>query len=201
MLTPDENHCLGVTKIISKHKFSPKITHVRKIPAVSIILVLAAILLLFLTWLLVSPIRLQIDTRRQVYLLQWQGIGRIQLMPVTDNLVIQLRVFFWRKKFYPLEYQPRKKQPKEVGKKKKKSRKVDFQKYKRKGIRLFRSFRIRAFRLDLDTGDYVYNSYLYPAFHFLSAGKRQLTINYRGLSEMFLIVENRLYRMLIAFLF
>jgi hypothetical protein len=168
---------------------------------VSIILIPAAILLLFLAWLLVCPIRLQIDTRRQLYLLQWRGVGRIQLLPVTGNLVIQLRVFFWKKNFYPLEYQPKKKQPKEARKMKKKGRKTNFQKYKRKGIRLFRSFRIKAFRLDLDTDDYVYNGYLYPVFHLLSNEKRQLTINYRGLSEMFLIVENRLYRVLIAFLF
>lgn len=164
-------------------------------------MILAAILLLFLALLLLSPIRLKVDTRRQVYLLQWWGIGRIQLLPVSGNLLIQLQVFFWKKNFYPLEYRPKKKPRGEAEEKKKKGRKTNFQKYKRKGIRLFRSFRIKALRLDLDTDDYVYNSYLYPIFHFLSTEKRQLTINYRGLSEIFLIVENRLYRMLIAFLF
>lgn len=164
------------------------------------LIIIALLLLAILVWLLFSPIRLKIDTRESAYLCSWLGIGRVQLLPVTDDLVIQLQIWFWKKNFYPLRPNPQKEKPKETRKKKKK-RKMNFQKYKRKGLRLVRSFRVKAFRLNLDTDDYLQNSYLYPFFHLLSNNNRQLTINYRGETELLLIVENRVARMLIAFLF
>lgn len=165
-----------------------------------ILLIFASLLLLLLAWLLLAPMRLVIDSHRQQYYVQWQGIGQAQVLPTTDDLIIQLRFFFWKKNFYPLHPSTKEKKQKKEKKAKKKKRRFNFRKYKRKGLRLLRSFRVRTLKLNLDTDDYVHNSYLYPLFQLLSGHNRQLTINYNGETELQLIVENRLYRMLIAFL-
>jgi len=170
----------------------------KKIAVITIVIV--SLLLALIVGLLFSPIQLKIDTRRQSYFLGWWGVGKARLLPVTDDLVIQLRIFFWKKHFHLLKAHPKKKE-KEKEKKSKKSQKINFSKYKRKGLRLLKSFEVKAFRLNLDTDDYVQNSYLYPVFYFLSNDQRQLTINYTGESELLLVVENRLYKILIAFFF
>ena len=167
-------------------------------------LIILLLFLFLLGWLLFSPISLVVDTVGGACFLRWKGIASARLLWISDDILLKLRVLFWKKDIYPLhpsssKQEPEEKKPK-TQKKKKKSR-LQFRKWMRKGMRVLRSFEVKAFRLNLDTDDYVYNSYLFPLFYFLSKGKRQLSINYRGEAELLLIVENRLYRMLIALLF
>ena len=165
-----------------------------------IAIIIGIILLLLILWLLFSPIELKLDTRSHTYFLHWKSIGQARLKMVPDDLIIQLRILFWKKDFHPLEYKPKKKEKKTKKAKKKKPGKMNFSKWKRKGVRLFKSFTIKSFRLNLDTDNYLYNSYLYPVFYFLNKGKKQWNINYQGEFEFVLIVQNRLYKMLIAML-
>jgi hypothetical protein len=55
--------------------------------------------------------------------------------------------------------------------------------------------------LNVDTDDFVLNSYLFPLFYFLNRGPHEFKINYEGRASLQLRVENRLYRMLAALLF
>jgi hypothetical protein len=171
---------------------------------ISIIIIL--IILLPLVWLLVAPIELIINSKTGEYSIMWKGIAGVRLVPIPGNLLLRFNILLWRKEIDPIEELARPKEkpksPKKKKKKKSRSNKwLSFQKIKRKGVRLLKSFRVKALRLNLDTGDFVYNSYLYPVFYFLDRGKRRISINYEGESEVLFIAENRLYRMLIAVLF
>lgn len=161
-------------------------------------LILILVFLILIVGIMFTPIKLEIDTANNTYLLQWKGIASLSLIPVPNDLLMQFSVFFWKKDFYPLHYQAKKKLEKP---KKTKQKKVRSQQWAHKGFRLLKSFEIKAFQLNLDTDNFIQNSYLFPIFHLLDNPKRQMKINYKGDSELFLIVENRLYRMLAALWF
>ncbi len=44
------------------------------------------------------------------------------------------------------------------------------------------------------------NAYLFPVFHLLSGGSRQLNINFSGHNELVLIMTNRIWNILWVFL-
>lgn len=168
---------------------------------ISIIIIL--LILLPLVWLLIAPIRLVIDSKKGEYWIEWKGIAGARLLPVPGNLLLRFNILFWRKELdAQQELARRQDKPKNPKKKKgKKSRSkqwLSFQKIRRKGIRLLKSCSVKALRLNIDTDDYIINSYLYPIFYLLDRGKKRLSINYEGEAEVLLVVENRLYRMLIA---
>jgi hypothetical protein len=166
-------------------------------------LLVASVLLVilgFLAWLLIAPIELHIDTRNDRYWITWRSIANIRFRMIEEVVVVQLRVFFWKKDFYPLDYRKpadpnRKDQPK--ARKKRKKRKVNWW---RKMRRILNSFEVKVLRVNLDTDDFIWNSFLFPFFFFLNNEKRKLTINYRGEAEIVCIVENRPYRLLVAVL-
>ena len=168
---------------------------------ISIIIIL--IILLPLVWLLLAPIQLVINSKRDIYRIVWKGVAGAELIPVPGNLLLRFNILFWRKEIDAMaELARQQDKPKAPEKKKKKKGRskgwLSFKKIKRKGIRLLKSCNVKALRLNIDTHDYIYNSYLYPIFYLLDRGKKRLSINYTGESEVLLVVENRLYRMLIA---
>ncbi|PSR15334.1 MAG: hypothetical protein C7N36_00350 [Bacteroidetes bacterium] len=119
---------------------------------------------------------------------------------IEEEVVVQLRVFFWKKDFYPLDYRkPADSNRKDQSKvrKKRKKRKVNWW---RKMRRILNSFEVKVLRVNLDTDDFIWNSLLFPLFFFLNNEKRKLTINYCGKEEIVCIVKNRPYRLLVAVL-
>lgn len=152
----------------------------------------------FILWLLLAPIRLILDSENRICAIQWSGIGSARLVSLPDDLVVRLRVFFWQKQFSVFNIKSTKKKSK--GKKKKSTKKKDFGMWRQRGMNLLKSFRIKTFRLNLDTDDFVQNSYLYPIFHLLNTKNRQLQINYKGNLELLLIVENRLFNIIKSFI-
>ncbi|MBX2876073.1 MAG: hypothetical protein KTR30_28385 [Saprospiraceae bacterium] len=163
------------------------------------ILLISLFVLAPIVWILFSPIVLRIDTRKDLYWLRWRGIALFQLKWLDDDLVLHLRVWFWKKDFHLLDslLEPRTSSAKKKASKRKPKRKRN---WKRLGTRLLQSFTVKQFDLKLDTDDYVLNSYLYPIFSLLNSKPWQLGINYQGQSSLQLQIENRLIRLLKAVL-
>ncbi len=165
-----------------------------------ILLIIIGLLLFVLLWLLVMPLTLRVDTWRQDYSLRWQGVGRVALLVHDDELVVWVRIGWWQKDFFPLRPSTRKPKPIQQPKLRTKARRSWRQLPWRKVRNILRSFRVRHFRLELDTDDYVWNAFLYPLFYFVNRPGRQLSVNFEGRTNLQLEVENRLIRMLWAFL-
>ncbi len=159
-----------------------------------ILAILLGALLLMILWLLLAPISVKIDTWQQDYAVRWQGIGGVQVLLIENEVVLLLRVFFWRKAFYPLRGS---KKPSKPPKKSKPTtqRKGGIFSWKL-AKRVLRTFRIKQFKLELDTDDYVINAFLYPVFYFLDSPKRQLRVNFEGRTNLLLHIENRLSRII-----
>ena len=78
----------------------------------SIIVIVTFVLLVLLAWVLIAPLSLKADTYRNEYYLSWGGIGKAELISVADEIVIRLRIAFWKKDFYPLHPSTAKKKKK-----------------------------------------------------------------------------------------
>ena len=69
----------------------------------------------------------------------------------------------------------------------------------RKMIRLLRSFKIRQFYLNIDTGDVIKNAKLYPVFAFLNYSIGGFQINFMGKNQVVIRIENRPIRIIKSF--
>lgn len=157
--------------------------------------------LFLLGWIMIAPLELRINSAKDQYLLSWKGIAKVEWIPAPDDILIRSKIFFWESIYHPLTAMPTKKKVAADPESSRKKKRWTWRKWSRRIIRVLKSFQVKAFRVNLDTGDYVYNSYLYPIFWMLNQGNSRLQINYNGESEILLVVQNRLYRILKALLF
>ena len=165
-----------------------------------ILLILFLIGLVVVSWLLVAPLQLQIDTQANHYQLVWKSIGYGKLVMYPEKLGLKLKIFFWNLEWqlFPArrkkQRNPKSEPPTSRDKKKRRRPSVPIR-------AMLRTFEVKRLRLHIDTDDFIINSYLYPVFYFLNRNReeRDLRINYHGEALFQLIVENRLYRLLFAF--
>ena len=174
--------------------------------------IVLTVVILFFTWLLLAPVRLQINTLHGFFRLRILGIASAEYRMENDPFGIKLRVLFFRKRIGLEDMIARKaKSQKEDPEKAEKPTSKWKNKRKRKGgmkfrtlVRLVRnllkSFRIREFRIWVDTGDFVRNSQLYPLTVASWGRKPEVLINYQGKNALLLDMENRLGSVAWAFL-
>ncbi len=147
-------------------------------------------------WLLWAPIRLEVNTWKGIYRVEWIGLGALNWLPEQGLDVIETRLFFWKKRWALSEMQSKPEPPKT----KPKTKAV---KKPQRGIarwllvkKIARTFKVRHCRLWIDTGDYLWNAWLFPAGWLLQKPNVGVWINFQGKNEGSLLVENRLGRVL-----
>ena len=136
--------------------------------------VIIILLLSLFLYLLFIPIIMVIDTRNNRYYIQLKGLAKANVMADEKELLkIKLRMLFFNFNFYPLKKKSIVKNLERQSKlPKKKSKNV--MKFKT-GFRVFKTFKIKQFYLNIDTGDCITNAKLYALFAFLkmSASRRR----------------------------
>ena len=152
------------------------------------------LLLLIVSFLLFAPLRLCLNSRQQRYQISWAPLAVAQVIPAEDDLWIRVRILFWQRQCTGKERPKQKKAPAPKPEKKAKTS------FSWKTIkRLLASFRIHRFRIDLDTGDYLVNSWLFPLLYFIQTPRYGIRINYLGRTDIDLEIENSGFRLLRAF--
>jgi hypothetical protein len=158
--------------------------------------------LALLGWLLITPLELIIHSSANEYKLHWGWLFTARLIPLQNDLMLRIRLPFFHKDFFPLHPKPSRKSTQKTKSRKKRQR---TSKNPRKAFKLIRavlrSFRIRQFRLDIDTDNYVTNAYLYPLFYFLNRSKGSWQVNYNNRFELDLEMDNRPIRLIRYILF
>ena len=159
-------------------------------------LILAFLLLAFLIYLLFLPIDIVLNSTSHQFFVRLGVLARADLVTDEDYLIrVDLRTLFMRFKFYPLKRKKSKKKTKEKS-----------QKYKFKWshintvVSLIRSFEVKRFSLDIDTGNCITNARLYPAFAFLDFWVGNYQINFDGRNHLELQLQNRPYRIIKSFI-
>ncbi len=164
----------------------------------TVALVILTLLIALLLFLVFTPVTLKIDTYSQQYYLQIWGIAKCSFV-WENGPIIRLRVPFYTFRINPLALRTKKKKKPKRKRKAETKKKRSFMSFK-KVLKLIRSFEMKEFRLELDTGNVIGNAYLFPVFFFLNRQKAQLRINYEGSNGLVIWIENRGVRMIRAFL-
>ena len=167
--------------------------------------IILLLLFCFLSWILIAPIRLNLDSLKNNYLINWGGLGSLTLVPNEQNWFFRLKIGFWEKKFFILgliekmmRSDKKEQKPKELkSKKRKKKKRSNFFSSLRKARYVLESFKIKVCKIDFDSDDYYWNALLIPAFQLLNRGdQHRIAMNFKGKNDILLIVEIRLIKIL-----
>lgn len=131
----------------------------------------------------------EIDTGHAIYRARWRGVLGVTAVPDSGKWRWFLRMFFWENELRPGGAKPSIRKPRAN----KKRPPMALKRILSLAKNLFQAMKIRHFRLDWDTGDFVANAQLYPLFHALSNRKRQLAINFNGREELEILLQTRLW--------
>ena len=151
--------------------------------------VILVVLLFLLFSLLFVPIVFNIDTSTNEYYVRLKGLVKASIEEhETEIFRIRIYAFFTNFYIYPLK----KKKPKNK-KKPKKHRVSKMKKYlkPKKIVGLLRTFKVKRLFIDIDTGDYILNAKLFPAFAFLNYKIGGTHINFEGRNKVAVRIQNR----------
>ena len=162
--------------------------------------ILAGLLFLIIL-LLCLPLQIEIATEKEIYEAKWSGLLRFRAVPADEKWRWFIRVLFWEMELGRDQARvetERKPEPQKTKKKKKGSFSIQ------QGIQIARgmlsAIRVKRFRIDWDSDDYVVNAWLYPLFHLISRGKYRVRINFLGRQEASILLQARPLRLGWAFL-
>ena len=149
---------------------------------------------LLLLWLLLAPLQLEIDSRKPGASLKWVSIGNATIW-YEEEWWLSFRVLFFHKKLRmaSMKAKPKKAAARPV-KKPKRSPKGLFKKM----IRVLRTFRVKEWRLAIDTGDYTLNARLFP-LNFQTGLSTHLLVNFTDENYLYIRIRNRPLKMLYAY--
>ena len=174
---------------------------------VKILLVLLLIITLIIILLLIAPIRLWIDTDLNIYQINWWRLANAKVVAQSNDLLVRIKILTWKKNYSFIEQVAKssKKEEKSLipttARKKKATSTMISRKNARRFRRILKSFDVSDFRLNFDTRDFILNSWLYPVFYFFQWFGANISVNYQGIFQAKIKVQNRLYKVLIAAFF
>ena len=169
-----------------------------------ILAIILGLIMVFVLFLLFSPLQLEIDSDKHLFECRMIGLGGVRLLIKNDEILIKLKIPFYQKLIYPLRPKIERRVKEKVKKEKSiEKKKTQFsRKWLKKGVQVCRSFKVIDFKLNLDTDNYVLNSYLVPIFFFIDhLTPLKTRINYTGQLQFRLFIENKGYRILKAIIF
>ena len=150
------------------------------------IIVLFFLLLLLLLFI---PVTACIDSVSNQYYIRIHGLVKASFEEDKAEIFrVRLEVFFFNFYVYPLRRKKRKKRHSENKKKVSKSKK---RMHFKTALRLIKSFRIRRFYLDIDTGNCILNAKLYPVFALVKYNGANCNINFQGRNQLVVVLRNR----------
>lgn len=159
--------------------------------------ILASIFIL-LIYLMYVPITVCIDTLKNEYYINIQGLTKASIERHEKELFrIKLKLLFLNYYIYPLKKKRSVKQKKI--KKLFSLNKVKHLKLSRI-LKLVKTFKIKRFFIDIDTGHFILNARLYPLFALLNYNNGNYHINFQGRNQMVLHLKNRPIRIIKSFI-
>lgn len=144
----------------------------------------------FLAYLLFMPLELCLDTYRDRYHLRIGVLGRAAVeKDAVEIFRIHLKVlfmdFYWR----PSDLSALKSRTKKRTSRPKNGKGPGLR--SAKWIRLVRTFEIKQFQMELDTGDPITNARLYPVCSILKPWGGDIQVNFRNRNHLLLKIINR----------
>jgi hypothetical protein len=170
-----------------------------------ILIIIGTVLVILLLFLLLAPLRIELDTRAPYCSFQWWGIGKGRLY-YDQEWKAALQLFFYHKT-WALEHLPAAKKkttrPKQKVRRKTRSRTKPQQQrslvvWLRKAKRLLQSFTIERWQLALDSGDATLNAKLYP-LNWLPVTRGHVEVNFINENYLYFRIRNQVWKLLWAY--
>jgi hypothetical protein len=157
-------------------------------------LILIAVFLGLLAYLLFATLLVEIDTSHQLYSFSIVPVFRISWVVDEFPRHPEITIFGFRKKLN-LQAWFKGTAPKETKVRKPSKFRISFSKIRS----LVRSFRVKKWLVNIDTGDMALNGEMFPLMYALMrmTGK-EFYINFFGKNEVVITIENNAFRMLKA---
>lgn len=148
-------------------------------------------LILIVCGLLLTPMILAIDTRIPEIRFLWKGIGNAAINYKDERWLLRFRILFYSKEIQLRSIKRGKKKQE-----KRKRKKTNPRKIFGKILAVVKTFSVPVWRISIDTGNYVYNAWLYPLNYFI--GAEHCHINFHEENYLVFELRNNLARMLYA---
>ncbi len=163
------------------------------------LIVLVILIILLLAWVMFTPFILRIDSESSKMSVQIRGLGTVSVHWSAFEPILTIHIWGIKKSFYP--YRWTKKSAAKEKKKEKTSKTIVSKRFTFHRLRrMFRTFEVQEFHLDLDTEDVILNAYLFPVFYFLNRGQYKVHINYNQRFLFRVKVQNQMYKLLYVWL-
>ncbi len=167
---------------------------------VSIIVVIIFVVVLSV---LLTPLTIKIDTTDNIYQVKLAGL--VKAWPGWEHDTFCLHVKVPLKHFRITRFRSKKKtegvtekEKKAIEPKKKKDKSGEVS--ATRVLSVLKSFKLKDFRLEMDTDDYVANGQLYPLFWWINQQGLNCSINFNGHNHLSLVARSSLMRMGMAWL-
>ncbi len=163
-----------------------------------VLLLILVMLTIVSAYVLFAPIYLEVNTALNILRLRFHKVASAELLMAQQTLLLEIKVAKWKKQIDL--FAPKAKKKKITVKKLKTSKGFPLSLSKLKSI--ISSFKINTCYINLDFENGRWNTMLYPLFFGLSMRfKKQFQINFMGLNQINIQIENNLARILRAYLF
>lgn len=158
---------------------------------------LILVIVLFIFWLLLSPMELHIDTRVPQATFRWLTIGRAVMIYEKEEWFLKVKILLFKKQ-WPLsrifvEFAGRKKKPKKIAGKKA----TPAFRWKQRLPGILSTFRITELLVAIDGLDQVGFAMMYP-LNFMPYVGKHIRINFEDQTYFLLRVRNQPMRLLYA---
>ncbi|PWL37639.1 hypothetical protein DKG77_15180 [Flagellimonas aquimarina] len=162
----------------------------------AVLVVLIVFVLLIIGFLLV-PIDFYINTERDEYYLRLKGLATVSMEHDQEEVIkLKLKTLFFHHYFYPLRGKSSKKQKKIKDNKKTGGKNVSIKRI----VALLKSFKVKRFVLDIDTGDCIANAKLAPLFAFLNYYVAHFSVNFEDRNFLLIHLHNRPINLIKSFI-
>lgn len=166
----------------------------------AVLIILFVGMMLLLTGLLLTPLRLAIDSIRGVYQIRWYGLATLNWLPEESLDMLEVRTLFFKKRFNLAEHIPQRKPAGKPARKTRARSAPSPRNMLKTALAILKTFRVRRCQINWDSGDYVLNAWLFPVCFFLNRFPASVSVNFNGQCDIVLIIENSAGRLLWAFL-
>jgi hypothetical protein len=167
-----------------------------------ILVALVGLILILLSWALVVPFRVDVDSEKGLYKAGIPGLFMARAEPVKDLFIIRLKIFFLNYWIDPFTKKKKiAKSEKEVSEDKKAKRKNKGRQFKMKGMLrpslrflkdIFRAIKLKKLIIDFDTGDDILNAELIPLCYIFSRENRSVMVNFNDFQRVVIQIRARL---------
>lgn len=165
------------------------------------LLIVMTLLMMLITAMLFIPVVLVIRSVKDIYKVQW-GPVHAEVWFTEEDPRFRIHVPFWTREGTLHELTLSAPDPEKAPSREKhgsgKPQRSFRSHWRPSPLAIIRTFRVRRFHWSWDTGDVLWNAWLFPLFHAARLRGHDVAISFTGRNEFELVLDNNLYRILKA---